>query len=272
MFKIDVKYTGSKGNVTIIDDSIMIDCGVAYKYVADVMPTIDKIFITHRHDDHLKLTALKQMYKRMPWKLENDIFMNEDTWNHAIEKVGDKIPIEQMKNGKNVLRTTSGEMVKNNIKDNITTTFTSSGREYSITTFELDHDVENQGFILTNDKNETLVYATDTSHLNYLPKSQYDYLVIEGNYDQQKMMEGLGSDDPNEVNRAVRNMRHLSIQDFIDIIYSHSHEDTEVYQLHESDTYGSNSEINHGKVRKLAKLTRDEVLEFLKENLDESEK
>ncbi len=75
------------------------------------------------------------------------------------------------------------------------------------------------------------------------PHRKYDYLVVEGNYDEDKVVEASLSDDELTASRAQRNLRHLSVQSFENFVRAHSKENSVIYQLHESDTFGVSSEF-----------------------------
>lgn len=247
MFDVNILYTGSNGNVTIIDDCIMIDIGKAYKHVEAYLPKIDKIFITHRHGDHLKPTALTKLRKVMPWKVENGLYMNADTFRYLNEKRGNHEPFDLPK--ERLLKSHSPTVKEfdfdNELEPHIYE-FSAGGRDYKLETFWLDHDdVENQGFVITNDQNETLIFATDTATMKMAPAIKYDYIVVEGNYDVDKIYDAYVNGSDNEAFRALRNMRHLSIQDFWQFVRGHSHPKTKVYQLHESDQFGVTNKIEH---------------------------
>ena len=45
----EIVKTGSKGNLTIIDDFIAIDCGISFKEIKPYYKKLKVIFITHSH-------------------------------------------------------------------------------------------------------------------------------------------------------------------------------------------------------------------------------
>lgn len=272
-FKIDVAYTGSKGNCVIIDDKIIIDIGRSFKDLQDYVLQADVILVTHRHIDHINLAVINQLNKKAPWKINSALYMNED----VIEKVRThkslgnfSIPDEHI------------------LTSDMAFEITANDRVYKVQTFLLDHDVPNQGFVITNDEGDTLIYATDTSTLKYAPRGKYDYLLLEGNYDEDKLAddmdveksfeffvtEGLNNnvfsreytvhdlvervdvaDEDEELldkmfklavglfDRAIRNMRHLSVQEFEQFVIKNSKPSSIIYQLHESEGFGLRSDL-----------------------------
>ena len=79
--------------------------------------------------------------------------------------------------------------------------------------------------------------------MKYAPNRVYDYLLIEGNWDEDKFMDAIQSDDPSERFRATHNLRHLSVQSMESFVRKHSHENSVALQLHESMEMGSKSLI-----------------------------
>lgn len=226
MFKIDVINTGSSGNSIVIDDCIMIDCGLPYKHLASYLDEVKALLITHRHGDHINVSCLKQFHKKYPWRTDSLVYCNKDVQQKIIESHNTKF-----------------DFVPSQIFDeNSNFEIEVDDQTYYIQTFKLDHDVENQGFVIRKN-DEILIQATDTSTMKYAPDLTYDYLVVEANYDEDKLYEHLISDDFVERFRASRNFRHLSIQQFKEFVRHHRHENSEIYALHESGMYGTGDPI-----------------------------
>ena len=61
-----VIQSGSKGNAVIINNNILVDCGVPYAKLKDYLKDIEYLFITHKHSDHLKKSTFKSI--RNKWK------------------------------------------------------------------------------------------------------------------------------------------------------------------------------------------------------------
>lgn len=248
MFKIDIVGTGSDGNCIIIDDDLVIDLGVKKKEFIEhfdgevgsqkeqkerliqLLDDKSAYLITHRHGDHIQVPILNVLDKDKPWALLRKLYANESVANHIPKK---SKQLAKFKLG-------DGHLLKPDIE------FEIAGKQtYHIKTFKLEHDVENQGFIITNEAGETLVYATDTSTMKHCPRSSdgYDVIMLEGNYDEDKIDTDLVSEDPAVADRALRNLRHLSVQAFEDFVRKNSKSSTIVYQLHESVEYGLASDF-----------------------------
>lgn len=226
MFDINIIGTGSSGNAILIDNSILIDCGLSFKVLKESLSKVHKIFITHRHKDHLNLSVLRQIQKHFPYLLKN-IYINQDTYEYITNK--DPNNFENI--NFNIITKDDNFNIK--IK----------GKNYNVRIINLYHDVENYGFIFTNEKNETLLYSTDTATMKDAPDELFDYILLEGNYDEDSLIENIKSMDASISYRACRNLRHLSVQKFEEFILTHSHKNTVAYQLHESGEYGRKTQF-----------------------------
>lgn len=223
-FSVDLISTGSHGNAIAVDGCILIDCGVSKKVIGErVIDDIDHIFVSHCHGDHVNGPLLSWLLKMKPALVRHGLHMNTET----CERVGqDRADVIDAMDSSNVLGP----------HDNFT--FRTRRGEYRCETFPLDHDVENQGFVITNADGETLIHITDTRHAKWAPDRKFDALLVEGNWDHETLFEMLESDDAATQFRATRNLRHMSVQDFERFVASHSHDGSLVVQLHESAELG----------------------------------
>lgn len=161
--KVKVLASGSKGNVTYVEDGntrLLIDIGMRCIYVEeklremDVEPkTIDAILITHTHSDHI------QGLKTFARKYNTKVYISP-----KMESEIDAKNIEYL----------SKEMTIGDI---------------DIKVFKTSHDVPSYGYIL----NEKLVYITDTGYIN---NKYFDMLrnkkiyIMESNHDIEMLEEG----------------------------------------------------------------------------------
>ena len=74
--------TGSQGNAVVVDEIILIDCGVSFKALKDVYKKLQIVLLTHIHADHFKRSTIKRLAKERPalrfgcceW-LANDLYL-----------------------------------------------------------------------------------------------------------------------------------------------------------------------------------------------------
>ena len=188
-FKVEILGTGSTGNAVLIDDKILIDCGLGVKKLMPHLSNVRHLFITHRHSDHLNISVLKNIAKSLSQSIiRYGLHVNTDCYNMIRDKAPDLAEIIETDRltGSSDFEIKMGEDV------------------YRVETYPLYHDVENQGFVFTKNGQSTLIHATDTSTMKDAPQRQYDVILVEGNYDESKLIEYLQSEDRNTRYRAAR--------------------------------------------------------------------
>lgn len=229
-FDVKVIQTGSSGNCSIIDGHIMVDCGLSKARIGRYLKSeIDRVFITHDHGDHANMGVLNWLARERPLIVSYGLHVNEST----LEKMWEKAPeAAALVKSENVVR--PGEPIS----------FRTRSGSYAAEPVTCYHDVENYGFIFRNEAGESLVYMTDTISTSACPDEKFDCICLEGNYDYDAVMESLVSSDRGESYRAALNLRHLSVQDFDKFVKSHAREGASIFQLHESEAFGVESELN----------------------------
>lgn len=170
--RIKVLASGSKGNCSLIETSsarFLIDVGITYQRLKKELmklnltfDDVDALLLTHAHNDHT--SGLRVLLKHSNFK----IYANKDIINELTIDVD-----------KDRLEFYSSCFHLNNITD--------------ITVFKTSHDAKGSvGFLIT-DKNNSLVYITDTGYLNrkYFPLlTNKNIYYIESNHDEKMLMEG----------------------------------------------------------------------------------
>lgn len=156
MIKYNILSTGSKGNCIIVNDYLMLDCGLPYSKVKSHLDKIKIIFCCHIHEDHLKKTTIKKI---------------------AYEKPNIKFLV-----GKFLVN----ELVKLGVSKKNIITF-DTGKWYNLGIFKakmdyLFHDVPNNCLHIEFRDGEKLFYATDTSKIEHIQAKDYNLYLIEANY------------------------------------------------------------------------------------------
>lgn len=206
MVKYEIISTGSRGNCVLIND-IMIDVGVPFNKIKNLLYDVNVLLLTHIHGDHIKSSTLKQIVMMFP---HIDIYGNYEVCQYYRE-----YPIK-------VINTGVPFLTQNNIL---------------IEAFPLVHDVVTTGYTW-NVNDQSIIYATDTSSMDYAPKDrQYDYFFLESNYDEKKL-EVLTNTRSFGYNVIAGAKRHLSTQQAKTFYYMfRKSKDSQFIELHQSSRF-----------------------------------
>ena len=66
MIDYHVIQTGSLGNAVVIENNILIDCGVSFVKIEPYFPEIKLVLLTHVHTDHLRVSTVRRMAHDKP--------------------------------------------------------------------------------------------------------------------------------------------------------------------------------------------------------------
>lgn len=153
--------TGSKGNAVVINDQILIDCGVPFKALEPVKKELRLALLTHQHSDHFNPRAVRALAKERPtlrwgcceWMV----------WP-LLEAGVDKRRI-----------------------DILTPGFCSVYKGLcTIMPEGLAHDAPNCGYHIWSGE-DTLFYATDTGTLDGVEAKGYDLYMVEANHTRAEL-------------------------------------------------------------------------------------
>lgn len=156
MIKCEILSSSSKGNCIIVNDYIMLDCGLPYSKIKKYLDHVKIIFIGHSHSDHFNKTTIHKI---------------------AYEKPNIKFIVGNFMVANLVLAGVN--------KRNIITFDT--GKWYDIGVFRvkmdyLFHDVPNNSLHIQFNNGEKLFYATDTCRIDHIKAPNYTLYLIEANY------------------------------------------------------------------------------------------
>jgi L-ascorbate metabolism protein UlaG (beta-lactamase superfamily) len=166
----NVIQTGSKGNALLINDYLLIDCGVSFKKLKDYYKKLQLILLTHIHSDHFNRTTIKKLAQERPtlrfgcceWLVNDLIDCGVKKKNIDVYDVGSKYNYGIIK----------------------------------ITPLLLYHNVEQCGYrVFIGDIK--LIYATDTNTLDGITAKDYDYYFIEANYINEDIFKRISEKEAN---------------------------------------------------------------------------
>lgn len=162
--------SGSKGNAVVINNYILIDCGVSFKALQPFYKKLKIVFLTHIHGDHFNKTTIKRLAFERPtlrwaccgWLIDNLIMCG---------------------------------VRKPNI-DILTPGCINHYGLFDVEVFTTPHNVPNCGFIFEID-NEKLFYATDCNSLEHVKCKNADLYMVEANYREDEIMERIAEKKAN---------------------------------------------------------------------------
>lgn len=185
--------TGSKGNAVVVNNHILIDCGVPFKALKDVYKDLQIVLLTHIHTDHFKPKTLKRIAEERPTlRFGCCEWLVGDLVNAGV----DKKQIDVYGIGK--------------IYDY---------KAFRVSPIKLYHDCENCGYrIFAN--GEKAIYATDTGHLQGITAKDYDLYMIEANYTDEDLQERINAkleagEYCYELNVASRHLSHEQASEWL---------------------------------------------------------
>ena len=203
--------TGSQGNAVVLNDCILIDCGVSFKSLKDIYKQLQIVLLTHEHCDHINKTTIRKLAEERPtlrfgccqWLVPILIDCNVTERNIDVYEIG-------------------------KIYDY---------KAFKVSPIKLYHNVENCGFrIFAN--GEKAIYATDTGHLQGITAIDYDLYLIEANYDEDDLEQRIIKKTANgeycyELNVANRHLSHKQASEWLidnmneksEYIFLHAHKE-----------------------------------------------
>lgn len=207
MIEYNVIATGSTGNAVVLDQFLMIDCGVAFKKLAPIYQGLKLVLLTHIHGDHFNPTTIKKLAKERPTL----------RWGCGSFLVANLVDCGVSKKNIDVLE--CGKMYDYKV--------------VKIIPVELVHNVPNQGYKLHwNDYK--IIYATDTNSVAHIQAKNYDLYMIEANYFEdeikRKIATKIANGEYSYEKEVVKN--HLSYEKCNDFIYSNKGPKSEIVYLH----------------------------------------
>lgn len=206
--KVKIISTGSVGNAVVINDKIMVDCGVSFKKLEGVYKDLQLILLTHIHSDHFNKTTIKKLSYERP------------TLRFACCNWLVKPLVDCGVNPKNI------DVLDPN-KSYIL------GKVIIITPVELYHNVDNCGYkIQIGDKK--IFYATDTYSLEGIIAKDYDLYLVESNFTEDSIKERIEAKKENHqyIYEYQAQENHLSKEKCDKWLLENMKESSEVIYLH----------------------------------------
>ena len=147
--------TGSSGNAVILNNNILIDCGVSLKALSDVKKQIKIVLLTHVHSDHFNKTTIRNLAAERPilrfacceWLVQDLLACGVSERNIDVMQIG--------------------KIYNYGV--------------FKVSPIKLYHDVPQCGWRVFIG-NEKAIYMTDTATLDGISAKDYDLYLVEANY------------------------------------------------------------------------------------------
>lgn len=218
----DVLKTGSSGNAVVINEEILVDCGVPFKVLeqSGYIKKLRLVLLTHRHSDHFKPSTVKRLHEEHPAL----------RWGCCEWMVG--------------------PLLDSGVSKNVIDVF-HFNRTYRYGDFQLSveptvHDVPNCCYHI-NAYGELIFYATDCATLDMIEAKNYSYYLIESNYDEaeieERIAEKLENGEFAYEFRAAQN--HLSREQALDWLARNAGPDSQYVLLHQHIERNNKNDQDH---------------------------
>lgn len=211
---IDYKIisTGSQGNAVIVNDFILIDCGVPLNALKPYVSKLKLVLLTHIHSDHFNKTTIKNLARERPTlRFACGRWLAEPLVRCGVSK---------------------------NQIDVLDFNITYGYGLCNVIPVPLVHNVPNCGWKIHFADAGKMVYCTDTNNLNGITARNYDLFMIEANYEDEIIQEKIRQKRENgeyayEVQVLKNHLSKAKADDFIyrnigphgQYIYMHCHVD-----------------------------------------------
>lgn len=209
--KYKILKTGSSGNAVLLENGLLLDCGVPFKLIEPHLKKIKAVFVSHEHKDHMNISTLKRIHELRPTVR----FLAGFWLKRYLDMSGIK---------------------KSNI-DYLSPNKTYNYNLFKIIPFILIHDVKNIGIKILDKKNkEKVLYAVDTKKIDHIRAVNYDLYLIEANYDEEKLEQNIKRDKENGLFSYGERVKetHLSIQQVSGWLLDNAGENSVYEFLHRS--------------------------------------
>ena len=203
--------SSSKGNAIIVEDVLVLDCGVTYTKIKQYLPKVKLIFISHIHQDHLLPTTIKKI-----------------AYNYPTIKflTGSEAVVEML-------------YVQGIHPNNIY--ILKSGKKYDLGLLkvkleQLYHDTPNYALKWELNGKKGL-YVVDTSRIDHIDAKNYDLYLIENNYQEDLLQEHIDNCEDENILRYLHRVpnTHLSSEKANSFLIENMGENSTYEYIHQSD-------------------------------------
>lgn len=216
--KYNIIGSSSKGNAIIVEDKILLDCGVTYIKLKSYLKDIKLIFISHVHKDHL----LPPTIKKISYNYPTIKFLTGSV--EVVKKLKElNVP------SKNVI------YIPNHFWYDIGIA--------KIKLEKLEHDTPNYA-LLFEYKGKKCAYIVDTASVENIEAKNYDLYLIESNYKRDILEEHLlNCEEEDRIYLERVPLTHLAYEAANDFLINNMGNNSSFEYIHQS-SYNFKEENN----------------------------
>ena len=210
MIDFEILATVSTGNSIIINDTILIDCGVPFKTIRDHYKKLKLVLLTHIHGDHFNKSTIRRLARERP------------TLRFGCCQWLVKPLLSAGVNSKNI------DVMEPDVAYRY--------GAFDVIPVSLVHDVPNCGYKI-HFPDSKMFYATDTNNLNGVVAKNYDLYMVEANYGEVEIKERIAAKkEAGEYAYEYKVLQnHLSIEKCNDFLYRNMGPRSEYVYLHQHE-------------------------------------
>lgn len=206
--RYNIIASGSDGNAVVLNDSVMVDCGVPFKALHEVYKGLKLVLLTHIHHDHFQPVTIRKLAQERPTlRFGCCEWLVEPLLQHGVSK-------------RNI--------------DVYETDKKYDYGQFSVSPIKLHHDVPNCGYRLYFGS-EKAIYITDTSTVEGIKAPDYDLYLVESNYTDEDLQERIAKKEAAGKYAYEKTVpeRHLSKKQADNFIYENITSRGEYVYLHQ---------------------------------------
>ena len=199
--------TGSRGNAVILNDTVLIDCGVSFKALRPAIRPLKLVLMTHSHSDHFNKTTVRTLVRERPsLRFGCGPWMAGPLSDCGVPKSSIDLVYPNMMYDYGICRVSPVNLV---------------------------HSVPNYGYKV-HFPDCKVFYATDTANLNGIHAPHYDLYMVEANYETDEIKERIAMKkaEGKFIYEFQAMENHLSREQCDDFIYRNIGRDGTYVYLH----------------------------------------
>ncbi|MCD7722738.1 MAG: MBL fold metallo-hydrolase [Clostridiales bacterium] len=227
MVDFKVISTGSQGNAVVIENRILIDCGVPWREIKPYADQLKLVLLTHIHSDHFNKAAIKRLAGSRPTlKFMCCAWLAEPLLSCGVQKRNIYVCDFANTYGIGALCNVRAEFLKHNVPNCAWHIHMRSGKVF---------------------------YATDCNNLNGIFAPNYDLYLVEANYGEKEIKERIKAKEIVGIYAYEKQVlkNHLSKEKCNDFIYANAGAKSRYVYMHMHGHKEVSTSDNHGENNQL---------------------